>query len=138
VPEEAAAADRVRADIRAAAEGLTVGGDTAVYDSLTAAYDVVSGSSGPSGSSGSSGGEYATSIVLMTDGETNTGAVYDDFARRHDSLPAELRGVPIFTILFGEGNADEMERVARLTGGRSFDARSDGLEAAFREIRDYQ
>jgi Ca-activated chloride channel family protein len=46
--------------------------------------------------------------------------------------------VPVFTILFGDGNVDEMQRVAELTGGRSFDARGDGLAAAFREIRDYQ
>jgi Ca-activated chloride channel homolog len=142
VPADAAAADRVRADIRAAAEGLAVGGDTAVYDSLSTAYDVLSGSGSGSGSgssgSGSSGGDYATSIVLMTDGESNTGAVLDDFVRRHESLPPELRGVPVFPILFGGANEDEMSQVATLTGGRTFDARSDGLEAAFREIRDYQ
>jgi Ca-activated chloride channel family protein len=129
VPTGEAEADAARAEIRAASEGLTVGGDTAVYDSLVAAYDVLEQAGD---------GDFATSIVLMTDGETNTGATYDDFARHHAGLDTQLRTVPVFTVLFGDGNADEMERVAELTGGRSFDASSDGLEAAFREIRDYQ
>jgi Ca-activated chloride channel homolog len=129
VPTTRSAADQARAGIRAAAEGLTIGGDTAVYDSLEVAYDELAAAGE---------GDFATSIVLMTDGETNTGAVFEDFARGHRSLPPSLREVPVFTILFGDGNVDEMERVAELTGGRSFDARADGLAAAFREIRDYQ
>jgi Ca-activated chloride channel homolog len=46
--------------------------------------------------------------------------------------------VPTFTILFGEGNVDEMSQVATLTGGKSFDAREASLSAAFTDIRGYQ
>jgi len=74
----------------------------------------------------------------MTDGESNTGAGYTDYAARHGQLPEALRTVPVFPVLFGEANIDEMEQVAQLTGGRSFDARSGGLDAAFREICGYQ
>jgi Ca-activated chloride channel homolog len=127
LPENAGDADL--GAVRAAVEGLATGGDTAVYDSLLRAYDVLDQARG---------GDFATSIVLMTDGESNTGAGYTDFADRHAQLPEALRTVPVFTVLFGEANVDEMEQVARLTGGRSFDARSGALEQAFREIRGYQ
>ena len=130
VPEQGA--DRVRADLRAAARQLTAGGDTAVYDSLLQAYTLLDQASR------ARPGDFATSIVLMTDGESNTGAGYEDFAQQHAALPVGLRTVPVFTILFGEGNVAEMEEVARVTGGRTFDARSGRLDAAFQEIRGYQ
>jgi Ca-activated chloride channel family protein len=127
LPENAGAGDR--AEVRTAIEELAIGADTAVYDSLLAAYDLLD--QAPAG-------DFATSIVLMTDGESNTGAGYADYAARHAQLPEALRTVPVFPVLFGEANIDEMEQVAQLTGGRSFDARSGGLDAAFREIRGYQ
>jgi Ca-activated chloride channel family protein len=127
VPEDGA--DQARAEIRAAAEGLETGGNTAVYDTLIGAYDLLRGAPRD---------DVATSIVLMTDGENNAGATLDYFVDHHRDLPEGLRTVPVFVVLFGESNIDEMEHVAEITGGRSFDARASGLEAAFREIRGYQ
>jgi Ca-activated chloride channel homolog len=127
VPESGGA--EVLARIRGATEALEIGGDTAIYDSLIRAYDLFGGAQGR---------DYAPSIVLMTDGENNTGAALDDFVDHHRRLPEGLRTVPIFVVLFGEANVGKMEQLAGITGGRTFDARAGRLETAFQEIRGYQ
>jgi Ca-activated chloride channel family protein len=115
--------------IRAVAGGLRAGGDTSIYDSVEKAY-------GLAGAGPLTG--YFTSIVLMTDGENNQGAGIDGFAAWYSRLPGRLHAVPVFPILFGENNTAEMNKLASVTGGRTFDARTRSLAAAFREIRGYQ
>jgi Ca-activated chloride channel family protein len=115
----------VLAEIKAFAEGLNAAGGTAIYDSLAAAYDLPAVP-----------GRY-TSIVLMTDGENTDGSDYAAFEARYRALPAERRA-PAFVVLFGESDAEEMRRVAELTGGAVFDARSTSLSSVFKEIRGYQ
>jgi Ca-activated chloride channel family protein len=78
------------------------------------------------------------SIVLMTDGENNAGMDVDGFARFYAGLPPQKAAIRVFPILFGEGDADEMKRLAEITGGRTFDARKGDLTAVFRDIRGYQ
>ncbi|WP_432825324.1 VWA domain-containing protein [Dactylosporangium sp. CA-092794] len=113
--------------IRSYAGGLSANGDTAIYDALFVAYDQAAAlmKDDP---------DRFTSIVLLTDGELTKGANVDAFQARLPQLPK----VPVFTILFGEGNVGEMQKVADLTGGKSFDARTGSLPAAFKEIRGYQ
>ena len=115
--------------IKATTKGLSAGGDTAIYDSLVRAYEVARDAPDD--------GRY-TSIVLMTDGELTRGRKYADFRGHYQGLPAKLRTVPVFTIVFGEANADELTELAALTGGKNFDARGGSLAAAFNEIRGYQ
>ncbi len=73
----------------------------------------------------------------MTDGENTAGADLTAFRAFAGSRPAALRDVPVFCVLFGESNAEEMAEVARLTGGRTFDARTVPLAEVFQEIRGY-
>jgi Ca-activated chloride channel family protein len=74
------------------------------------------------------------SIVLLTDGESNTGMRFDDFRQRYAAgAPAR-----VFPILFGEGNVAQMQELAKITGGREFDGRRSRLAQVFREIRGYQ
>ena len=73
-------------------------------------------------------------VVLLTDGESNRGISFDDFVRRYD----RKSGLRVFPILFGEGNAAQMAKLAELTGGRTFDARHAALASVFKEIRGYQ
>jgi len=40
--------------------------------------------------------------------------------------------------VFGEARPDELQRLADLTGGRTFDSRKSSLQAIFKEIRGYQ
>lgn len=117
---------------RIAAEGnsLTAGGETAIYTTLEAAYVLaeVQIQADP---------DRFTSIVLMTDGENTTGADFAAFRNVFDNRPNAVRAVPVFPVLFGESNVAEMEELAAVTGGRTFDARDGSLDAAFTEIRGY-
>ncbi|WP_060883485.1 substrate-binding and vWA domain-containing protein [Streptomyces caniscabiei] len=116
--------DGIRADTRE----LSAGGDTAIYTSLRKAYEHL----------GSGDRDTFTSIVLMTDGENTEGASPADFDAFYDRLPAAERQIPVFPILFGDSDRDELEHIADLTGGRLFDARQGSLDGAFEEIRGYQ
>ncbi|GAA2855262.1 substrate-binding domain-containing protein [Streptosporangium fragile] len=118
----------VLAEIRSYAEGLRASGGTAIYDGLKSAYVQA-----PSG-----GLDHYTSIVLMTDGENTDGASYEDFEEFYRTLPEALRRVRTFVVLFGESDVEEMTKVATLTRGAVFDARTGSLAAAFKEIRGYQ
>ncbi|MFD1149265.1 substrate-binding domain-containing protein [Saccharothrix hoggarensis] len=119
------------AEIEAYAQGLTDGGGTAIYDSLSRAYDVM-------GPLMAADPDRFTSIVLMTDGENANGSGLADFTASFGRLPQPMREVPVFTVLFGEGSNVELSEVAALTGGKVFDARNAELGGVFQEIRGYQ
>jgi Ca-activated chloride channel family protein len=75
------------------------------------------------------------SIVLMTDGASNTGLGLGDITARYGSLPEEARAVHTYAIRFGEANAGELDSLAKLTGGRMIDATASSLDNAFKETR---
>ena len=74
----------------------------------------------------------------MSDGENNRGRNLAAFIDAYHRLPTSVATVPVFPVLFGAGNVKEMQKVAELTGGLTFDARPESLTAAFNKIRDYQ
>ena len=106
-------------------------GGTAIYDSLIQAYKeaLARRRADP---------ERFYSIVVMTDGINTQGASSYDFARWHAALPRAERDLRVFPVVFGEADAAELQHVAELTGGRSFDSRKSSLAAIFKEIRGYQ
>jgi len=124
VSEENPGPDRQR--IADAGAALQPDGGTAIFDSLEAAYRIAEQQS-------AADPDRFTSIVLMTDGENTEGADLEAFRAFAGSRPA----VPVFCVLFGESSVEEMEEVARLTGGRTFDARTAPLAEVFKEIRGY-
>ncbi|GAB3895604.1 substrate-binding domain-containing protein [Kibdelosporangium lantanae] len=111
--------------IKSFAGGLVADGGTAIYDSLTRAYQIL----------GAADADHFTSIVLMTDGENQNGSDLSGFQSAYQNLPHQI---PVFTVLFGEGSQDELNQVATLTGGKVFDARNTDLTKVFQEIRGYQ
>jgi Ca-activated chloride channel family protein len=117
--------------IKQVAGGLTARGGTAIYDSLVRGYQLI-------GQQAAADPDRFHSIVLMTDGENQNGSGLAEFERAYGALPQAARQIPVFTVLFGEGNQSEMDRVAALTGGRVFDGRSTELSSVFQEIRGYQ
>lgn len=117
---------RTRDTVRAAIGGLQAAGDTAVYDGLIAAASQLAAVPDP---------QHYLSIVLMTDGESNTGKALGDFTAFAASRPTRI---PVFPILFGEAAQAQMQEVATATGGQVFDARAGDLAHAFCEIRGYQ
>ncbi len=124
------AGETTRQEIREQTDALVLDGGTAIYDALNSAYAYLEATVPNEPNN-------AFSVVLMTDGENNTGAVYNDFATRFATFSSTTKAVKLFPILFGEANTDEMTNLANLTGGRVFDGRKS-LENAFKEIRGYQ
>lgn len=114
---------------------MQAGGDTAIYSSIQQALVDLARDRGRDQEK-----RYYT-VVLMTDGENNNGLSAAEFDDWYSHQGGTVRGIPVFAILFGEGNATELGALANLTGGRLFDSRdpsSNGLVAVFKEIRGYQ
>jgi len=109
---------------------LQAGGNTAIYSALQEAYQqaLQDRQTEP---------DRIYSIVLMTDGENNSGISSSDFQSYFTSTSG-LTGIRTFPILFGEGSAKDLQAIADLTGGRLFDASKTSLAAIFKEIRGYQ
>jgi Ca-activated chloride channel family protein len=73
--------------------------------------------------------DYFPAVILLTDGESNTGASLSDV------LP-ERRDIPVFAIRFGEASVGQLDALTEATSGKTFEGRSD-LSAAFREAKGY-
>jgi Ca-activated chloride channel family protein len=116
---------------RAATDLETDNGNTATYSALREAYRLADRQvlANPGA---------MTSIVLMTDGETNRGISAAEFRAFYRRLPVTTRSVPTFTVKFGPVDAAPLARIAALTGGKQFIAKGPRLVGAFREIRAYQ
>ncbi|CAN5288759.1 substrate-binding domain-containing protein [soil metagenome] len=119
------------AQIRTQADGLAAGGGTAIYDSLETAYKLALKQQ-------KERPDTFVSIVLMTDGENTDGATEREFETFYDRLGTGKANIATFVVLFGNGNVEELTRVAKLTGGKVFDALNGDLAGAFQEIRGYQ
>jgi Ca-activated chloride channel family protein len=117
--------------VRSLAASLEPDGNTAIFDALEAALAEAQRDQP------ADAGRYV-SIVLMTDGENNRGDDFNAFAAKWRASPAYLRNIRIFPIFIGEASPDELNRIADLTGGRSFDARKETISEIFKEIRGYQ
>ncbi|WP_017587446.1 VWA domain-containing protein [Nocardiopsis ganjiahuensis] len=126
---EPGSSDGARADLAAEVAALEAGGETAAYDAVAEAFSLLAKGGGD---------DHLMSVVLMTDGEVNQGAGLDELVGEMADLPSEVASVPVYPVLFGEGNGEEMETLALVSGGRVFDARQMELERIFREIRGYQ
>ena len=76
--------------------------------------------------------EKNVSIILMTDGESNT----DSFSELEKVYRKIGKDIPIYSIMFGSAEEYDLERIAGLTNGKVFDGRTDLLKA-FKEVRGY-
>ena len=117
--------------IRSFIDGLTVHAETAIYTGLEAAYADVEKEQAADPS-------RLYSIVLMTDGENNSGVDPETFTQDYGQLPDAVRAVHVYPVLFGEGSSDAMNSIASLTGGTVFDATKSSLLTIFKQIRGYQ
>jgi Ca-activated chloride channel family protein len=68
---------------------------------------------------------YTKSIVLMTDGDSGGWFVSEEF-----------NDIPVFSIMFGDANSEQLDYITELTNGKTFDGRVD-LINAFKQIRAY-
>jgi Ca-activated chloride channel family protein len=117
--------------IRDYVNGLETHDSTAIYTAEERAYDAVKTKIGADPN-------RLYSVVLMTDGENNSGPDAAGFSTYYRGLPTTVQAVKTYPILFGEGNVTEMQALADLTGGKTFDAKSASLQTIFKQIRGYQ
>ncbi len=117
-------------DIRTYVHSLDANRSTAIYSALQTAYESARQARAKEP-------DRLYSIVLMTDGENNAGISEEDFRSYYQSTDG-LKEIRTFTILFGEAQADPLQRIAQLTGGQMFDASKVPLSKIFKEIRGYQ
>ena len=84
--------------------------------------------------------QYIPEVVLMTDGESNTGKSFADLRNFWNQRQREWQDrkliIPIFTIGFGDAKEAQLKEIADLAKARYFDGRKD-LKAAFREVKGY-
>ncbi len=74
-------------------------------------------------------GEYHTAIIVMSDGKSD--------GSLEDVKRVKLwRDIPVYTILFGQADPEQMNRLAEATSGRMFDGRMDMIRA-FRQAKGY-
>lgn len=125
------AKQKVLTQVRDVADQLQMKGGTALYDAVykSLQHMLEERQKNP---------KYQYSVVAFTDGENNKGRSIEDFRRDYAALPEDVRGIPVFWVLFGEGNEAALTELARLTGGRVFDARKTPLYSVFKDIRAYQ
>ncbi len=117
--------------LRAYVDSLSADGNTAIYSALARAYrEAISALSRDP--------NRITSVVLMTDGENNSGMKPGEFLTFLRSLPPAARNVRTFPVLFGEADPIALHQIADATGGKVFDSRSSSLIEVFKEIRGYQ
>jgi Ca-activated chloride channel family protein len=118
--------------LRSYATALQPKGGTAIYSALDTAYALANEELARDP-------DRVVTVVLLTDGENNRGLSYEDFRLRFEGPQANAsQAVRTFPILFGEASSNELEEIARLTGGRAFDGRHANLSSVFKEIRGYQ
>lgn len=102
---------------------LEASGGTNIYDSSIESLRILSNENSD---------EYTTTVILMTDGYSNTGS-YRDLEKYYRS---KKLNIPIYSITFGSSNDSQLENIAKLTNGKVFDGKS-GLKEAFTEVRSY-
>jgi Ca-activated chloride channel family protein len=117
--------------IKAFTNGLEADGNTSIYSSLKKAYKIAVGDVKDRPNT-------FVSVVLMTDGENNSGISANQFQTYYKSLGATGKAIPAYVVLFGDGDTKALTSIANLTGGQIFDARNGDLTAAFQAIRGYQ
>lgn len=125
------AKQKVLADVRNFADGLQMTGGTALYDAV---YDALKHMLQEKQKHPG----YQYSVVAFTDGEANQGRSLAEFQRAYAQLPEDVRGIPVFMVLFGEANEADLQALVQTTGGKVFDARKASLYSVFKDIRAYQ
>ncbi|MBG9980508.1 VWA domain-containing protein [Facklamia sp. DSM 111018] len=124
---EAKGNDQEMIELNSDVQELDVGGGTAMYEGIQAAYDLIEEEYGTELD------QYTPAIVVLTDGQPNGELTFEDLDNFYQDFSHD---VPVFSILFGDAREEEMEEIASLTNARVFDGRSD-LVNAFRQVKGY-
>ena len=107
---------------------LQAGGGTAIFSAVASVYE--------DAQAAMKKGDRHVSIILETDGENRNGISLNAL-REFVEQRGEPR-VPIFAILYGDGQPEEMRALASMSRGRVFDAKKVKLSRVMKDIRTYQ
>ncbi len=131
IQADSEAKQKVLGDVRDFADGLRMTGGTALYDAVLLSLQnmLEEKKKNPN---------YQYSVVAFTDGENNKGRSLEQFKRDYALLPEDVRGIPVFMVLFGEARETDLQDLVKITGGKVFDARKTPLYSVFKDIRAYQ
>lgn len=111
------------APLLAAGERRIAAGGADVYNALNVALRNLPGNRD----------DYTVAIVLLTDGRSKT-ANRDAFTRQYET---EGKGVPIFSVMFGDADSQQLDALAKLSNGKVFDGRTGDMSGIFREVKGY-
>ena len=75
--------------------------------------------------------QYTPAIILLTDGQS--AGSFSEFEQAYAELGAD---VPVFSIMFGDADEEQLRELAEYTNARVFDGRED-LIGAFRSVKGY-
>lgn len=76
---------------------------------------------------------YIPSVILLTDGKSNTGNTISDLKQE---LKVKDRDIPVFSITFGDADSSQLGEISNLTRGTVFEGKTD-LINAFKKARGY-
>ena len=111
------------ATLLAASENQVANGNADIYNALEVALKNLP----------SDRDDYTVAIALLTDGQSDT-AKLDEFKQQYAS---DGKGVPIFSIMFGDADSQQLNDLAKLSNGKVFDGRNGNLSGIFREVKGY-
>lgn len=101
-----------------------VGGGTDIYEAAMYSIDLILGKYSPE--------KYTAAVILMTDGASDTGTK-EQFVEYYREMGIDI---PIFSIMFGQAEREQLDEIADITNARVFDGRED-LVGAFRSVKGY-
>ena len=104
-------------------EDMSAGGGTDIYSPVIKGLDEILRQDSD---------RYIPAIILMTDGESNTGKTFNDLKAAANNG----RDIPIFAITFGDASETQLKQITALTRGNLFDGKKD-LVTAFRKAKGY-
>ena len=102
-------------------EACDAGGGTNMYTAILQGMDDLA----------SYGKDYNRAIVVMTDGES-----MEDYDELQERVEKDGSQIPVFSIMYGDADKRQLEKIADLTNARVFDGR-DSLTDAFRKVKGY-
>jgi Ca-activated chloride channel homolog len=122
-----------KAELVARIDGISAGGDTAVYDATNMAYDLLA-------TRRTASAHHIRAVVVMTDGKDNKSKV------KLEQLRTKLRGTgetqerpaTIFTIGYGDASSSDALQALATDGGGSFSQGSvDSIIQIYRDIASF-
>lgn len=129
IPFSSMAGDPVRADgadtadLLASVDATPVDGGTDIYDGLSRALDELPADPD----------DYTVAIALMTDGMSDDGGE----AAFREKWDASSQKPAIFPIMFGDADPAQLDAMAELSNGKTFDGRTGDLARVFRTVKAY-